>query len=254
MRLGVVSLKGSPGATTLLTLLAAVWSDGRRLLIEADADGSTLLPRYASQLRPEPNLATLAAACRHGIDEEALWRNTQRLYGNVDVIVAADSPAVTERSLSDLLPYLKELPNTLPTVDLFWDLGRLRNGSLVAELSRTLELVVVAVEPSFESVEPLLKRANEIDSLHSRVAVVVLGDGVITPAEIHETIGTRTAGRIGVLGALPSASRDAQRWNAAPGSVPALMTKRRFSQSRLLGSAVALRTQILTIMSEGAAR
>lgn len=249
MRLGVVSLKGSPGATTLITLLAAVWSQDRRVVIEADADGSTLLPRYATQLRPEPNLATLAAACRHGIDEEALWRNTQRLFAGVDVIIGADSPAVTERSLSDLLPYLTELPAALPQVALFWDLGRLRNGSLASELSRNLDLVVVTVQPCFESVEPLLKRAADLDGLHSRTAVVVIGDGPIAPAEIHETLGARTGGRIGVLGAVPAAPRDAQRWNAAPGSTPLLMTKRRFTQSRLVAAATALRSQIRATMS-----
>lgn len=249
MRVGVVSLKGSPGATTLITLLAAVWPQTRRVVIEADPDGSTLLPRYATALRPEPNVATLAAACRHGIDEEALWRNTQRLFGSVDVIIGADSPAVTERSLSDLLPYLGDLSASLPGVALFWDLGRLRNASLASELSRNLDLTIVAVQPNFESVEPLLKRAVEIDGLHSRVGIVVIGDGAIAPAEIHATIGARTGGRIGVLGAVPAASRDAQRWNAAPGAVPALMSKRRFTQSRLVGATRAICAQIDTTIS-----
>lgn len=83
--IAVCSVSASPGVTTTVLALAAVWpDDGRLLVVEADVDGGVVAARTGIEV--EPGLVTLGASGRHGLDVDEVDRHIQKLPpGEVDV-------------------------------------------------------------------------------------------------------------------------------------------------------------------------
>lgn len=213
MRVGFASLKGSPGATTIATMAAAMWPNPRRILIEADLDGSTLGPRFAGSLHPEPNVMHLATECRHDVIDDGVLRQTQKLPFGVDVVVGGFAPSVTLRSVRELVPRLDDVAAAMPTTDWLFDLGRLRSGDTSTELANALDVVFVCVNPTFDQLEPLLRRINELAALHCDMALVVVGDGEYDPADIDAEVRAKSDDRIVVGGAVPFDAKTTRLWN-----------------------------------------
>ena len=108
----VTSSRTSPGATTVATGLALVWSRRfeQSLLVEADPSGGVLGLRFG--LAPSPSLATFGSDVRNGWTPEALWSNTQELRGTACLSAPVDgrlaSPWI-ERSAPALIEHLPGL-------------------------------------------------------------------------------------------------------------------------------------------------
>lgn len=192
---------------------AVVWPNERRLLIEADLDGSTLGPRFAGSVSPEPNIMHLATECRHDVLDDAVLRQTQKLPFGVDLVVGGYAPAISLRSIRELIPRLDAISAEMPRTDLLFDMGRLRSGDTSAELANAMDVVFLAVTPVFENLEPLLRRATELAALKCSVVVIAVGSGDYDAAAIDAEIRARSNGKVIVGGEVAFDARTASGWN-----------------------------------------
>lgn len=235
MLLGIGSLSGAPGATTLACALAASWDTRRVLVLEADPWGGTLAARFA--LDPnDPTILGLAAASRHGLDEEAVWRHTQELPIGVPAVLAPTSPTEITRALREFVPRISEFRRELPEVDVIVDVGRIVPTGVSAQLVRALDGIVVCVHPTFEALQPLLYRLDEFTGVP--VAVVAVGDGPYGPSEIDRVIRDRSSNAAWLVGAIPSDRRGAAAFNGAGGSARTLRRSSLVRSARQVGEAL----------------
>jgi len=215
VKLGLASMTGSPGVTTLATLFAGLWPTERVILIEADTDTVCLGPRFSNELKPEPSIVDLAAECRHGVDPESVLRQTQRLSlgRGFDVIVGGQTPVYSERALSDLAPQLEDLASVVG-FDLIVDLGRVLASPAGRIAAGHMDGLVVCIEPRFEAVEPLLRRLSEFSTLGTSCVVVGIGktdDSLM--AELDAELRTRSSGEIVYGGTIAQDAKAASAWN-----------------------------------------
>ncbi len=199
------SLKGAPGVTTLVTCVAYQWPRHRRLaLVEADADGGTLAPRFG--LHPDtPSLVSFAAQSRHGVIEAEFWSACQRLPDGPPVLVA---PGGTSTGAALEQVDFAEVDRVLVDTDLLVDAGRLRATAPAARLRENADFMVVAVTPSFESLAVLLDRAVAL-SEPTPLLAVVSGDGPYPATEIDAALRQTTGGRAWLLGSVAGDPRGA---------------------------------------------
>lgn len=221
MWLGFGSLKGSPGATTLAVVIAGLWpADRPILLLEADLDGGSLAARFG--LNPdEPGIVSLAAAIRHGIDEDAVWSNTQALPGGLPALVGPSDGAQMQMSLAALVARSSELISHLRGTDVLVDLGRLRFGGGESSIGDVLDLLVIVVRPDFEELDRLVSRLASTD-LHPRIGVVLMGSGPYGVADVSRIVATESDGAASVLGHVSHDPRGAAALNFGRGGRKAL--------------------------------
>jgi len=250
MRVGFTSVKGSPGVTTIATMAAAMWPNPRRILIEADLDGSTLGPRFAGSLHPEPNVMHLATECRHDVIDDGVLRQTQKLPFGVDVVVGGFAPSVTLRSVRELVPRLDDIAAAMPATDWLFDLGRLRSGDTSTELANALDAVFVCVTPTFDQLEPLLRRINELASLHSEVALLVVGNGEYEPADIDAEVRAKSDDQVVVGGVVPFDAKTTRLWNDGAVSGDAKKV-RRLMRREMMRSVRAIVTSLIDVTPTG---
>ena len=199
------SLKGAPGVTTLATCVAYQWPRHRRVaLVEADADGGAVAPRFG--LHPtQPSLVSFAAVSRHGVSEVEFWSACQCLPDGPAVLVAPGGES-TDAALEQV--DFAVLDRSLQDTDLLVDAGRLRASPPAARLRERAEFVVVVVRPRFESLAVLLDRAAGL-SERTPLLAVVAGDGPYPVAEIDAALRQTTGDRAWVLGSLAADARGA---------------------------------------------
>jgi hypothetical protein len=212
------SLKGAPGVTTLVTLVAYQWPRHKRMiLVEADIDGGTIAPRFG--LHPDaPSLVSFAAQSRHGVSEVEFWAACQRLPDGPPVLVApGGKPTLAALEQVDLA----EVHHVLDEVDVLVDAGRLRATAGAARLRDRADFVVVVIPPDFESLAVLLDRAAGL-SEHTPLLVVTIGDGPYPVAEIDTALRQTTGDRAWVLGSVAGDPRGAAALTSDSGRERAL--------------------------------
>ena len=186
----VLSLKGSPGVTTLSCLLAASWpTPGPVAVVEADPAGGDLAARFG--LSSTTGWASLEASARRGGDATPLDPHLQHLPGGLPVLVGtgiripdAGSP---EATIVRKAPGLKvvDLGRVSPTED------RVRSwlGSCDGAL-----LVV-----SGEAAGALHARAAAealLDWTEGRLGLVAVGAGSPSGDDVGSFVGIRSLGDV----------------------------------------------------------
>lgn len=183
----VGSLKASPGATTTMLALAAVWPVGRPLLlVEADPDGGVLAARFG--LSTDPGLATAAPALRRDASAEQLARHVQTLPGGTPLLVAPGSPEQTRVSLSGCAT---RLGGALAAGDgdALVDCGRLAVGSPALPLLAAADRVVVVIRPRVEELQYLVHRLPALREACREVVVMLVGDTPYKRADVQHALG-----------------------------------------------------------------
>ena len=188
--ISVCADKGSPGVTTLATVLGLVWP-GPRVVVEADTAGSDLSFRLrpaaatggvlGGRLAQDPSIAALATAARLGLSESGPLRYAQDTSLGVPVVPGVLS-AERFRALRPLWPQVAdELAGWPGTVIV--DLGRLHSGDPVMPLARASTAVLALTTATLEGLYHVRDQVAELsgtlgDPCRDRpsVAVVVTGD------------------------------------------------------------------------------
>lgn len=212
------SLKGAPGVTTLATCVAYQWPRHRRVaLVEADADGGAVAPRFG--LHPDqPSLVSFAAVSRHGMSEVEFWSACQCLPDGPAVLVAPGSES-TGAALEQI--DFGALDRSLQDTDLLVDAGRLRVGTPAVRLREQADFIVVVIRPRFESLAVLLDRAAGLSERVPLLAVV-MGDGPYPVGEIDAALRQTTGDRAWVLGSVTADARGATALASDAGRARAL--------------------------------
>lgn len=195
MLVAVASVKGAPGVTRLAMTLTALWPHGASpTLVEADPAGGTLAGRFG--LAPSPSLTTLAAAVYPAVQDVRIGDHTQQLPGGLPVVVAPTDPAGVRAAVADLAApdgLLERAADDLDTV-LVVDCGRLVAGQLSPAVVVADEVLLV-VRPVPEIVGPLDAAVKSLQSMGSRVRLVLRGAGYDT-AEMSRALAVEVAGRL----------------------------------------------------------
>ena len=192
---GLCSAHGSPGVTTTALVFAATWPEHRRcLLVEADPFGGVLGARYG--LGDTPGLPSLAAVARHGLDEEAVWRNVQQLPGGVGVLVGPASAEEAHAVLADVAGVLADWCTTQTDVDVIVDCGRIGPSSPVVEMLTRADTVMVLARPSLDQLRPAAHRLSALKTSGVEASLLLVGDKPYGSDEVAVTLNTDVAGVI----------------------------------------------------------
>lgn len=200
MLISVLSLKGSPGATTLAVALAARWpAPARALVVEADPSGGDLGLRFS--LSSTPGLVSLAAAARRGGDADLVWRHTQQLPGGLPVISAPPDADQARAALSALAPdptsglgVLRAAANQPGTV-VIADCGRVDPGSPALPIVRASDAIVLLSRAHADDLAHLPRRLPTVGRWSPNPVLLLVGEGYST-AEVARELGVPPLGRV----------------------------------------------------------
>ncbi|MFT7837727.1 chromosome partitioning protein [Saccharothrix sp. BKS2] len=200
MLVAVLSLKGSPGATTFAVALAARWpAPARALVVETDPSGGDLGVRFS--LPSAPGLVSLAAAARQGVDAELVWRHTQRLPGGLPVLAAPPDAEQTRAALSALAPDPAGGPGVLrvaadqPGSVVVVDCGRADPGSPALPIVRSADALVLLSHAHAEDLAHLPRRLPAVGRWSPRPVLLLVGEGY-SGAEVVRELGVTPLGRV----------------------------------------------------------
>jgi hypothetical protein len=199
----VGSDKGSPGATTLATVLGLVWP-GERLVCELDLRGADLPYRLlqpgGQHMRAAPSIATLAVDARPGPRSPQLPDYTQATTLGVPVIRGE----VSTRSASKVAPHvpaIAALAEAWPGA-VITDVGSLQptNPALVA--AKAAAVVLLVTRSSTEALGRLRGRVEELteyvgDPRRDRTSVGVV---VLAPQRDEDAAVDRTRALLNSIG------------------------------------------------------
>jgi hypothetical protein len=201
------SAKGSPGVTTTIAALAAMWPADREVVVaEVDPAGGDLVVRF--DLATEPGLVSLAAAGRRELGAETLLAHTQELAGLANAQVrprrALVAPVSADQAGAALTALRGALSSTLAAldVDVLVDCGRLDPQSPAFEVATGAELLVMVAQPVVAEVHHLAARLASVGSAIA-VSVLLVGDRPYSVSEVAEAVGANP------LGTLPADARSA---------------------------------------------
>jgi len=181
-----VSVKGSPGVTTLACLVGASWPEGRQVMVvESDPCGGDLTARF--HLSSRDGWASFTAAARRSGGTVPVGPHLQQLPGGLDVLVSSrgdrtDAPP----SLSTFLPSLVADPEG--PWDLLVDLGRLLPGDEESLLwMRRSDVVVLCLRGDAASVVQVRDRAASLlESLQGNLVLAVVDRGGYSGPDIAQ--------------------------------------------------------------------
>lgn len=188
------SAKASPGVTTSALALAAVWPQGRRVLVvEADPDGGVLSARCG--LGPEPGLATLAVSGRRSLDVDEFDRHLRPFPGEgVAVLVGPPSAEQSRRALDLIASPLARLLGGLSGTDVLIDAGRLGPTTPAWPLVDAADAVLLVARPRLEELQLLPARLRGLRATVRRVGVLLVGELPYPGEEVASALDVEVVG------------------------------------------------------------
>jgi hypothetical protein len=197
---GVVSAKGSPGATTAGLGIAARWPTGPGVLVEADPAGGDLAVRFGLGLGP--GLASMAVAARHGNQQPDPSAWTRVLPVGARVVPAAPGGAAAA-ALTALAGQghrlLSALADAYPVVVV--DAGRWTHGSPADGLLSSCQVVLLVSSSELEQISQCQARIGALRRLVGDVRLLLVGVRGGWPAgEVGAALGLPVAAALPVDG------------------------------------------------------
>jgi len=191
----VGSDKGSPGATTLATVLAVVWP-GERVLCELDPRGADLpfrlMQMNGQHMQAAPSIATLAVAARPGGASLQLLQFAQWSALNVPVIRGEVSSRASIKVAAHL-PAIAHLAASWPGA-VIADVGSLQPGNPALVVAKAAGVVLLVMRASTEGLGHLRARIEELSEYvgdprreRTSVGVVLVADSSDEGGAIHRT-------------------------------------------------------------------
>jgi len=184
--------KGSPGVTTLATVLGLVWP-GARVVVEADTAGSDLSFRLrpattngvlGGRLAPQPSVAVLATAARLGLTDAGPLPYAQDTSLGVQVVPGVLS-ADRFRALRSLWPQVATgLAGWAGTAIV--DLGRLTPDSPVVPMARASTAVLLLTPATLEGLYHVRDRVAELSGTLGDPARPRPNLGVVVTGEVRD--------------------------------------------------------------------
>lgn len=161
MLVAFASAKGSPGVTTTVNALGAIWPFD---VVVADFDpaGGDLALRHrdaaGEPLDPERGLLSLAAAARRGVAEANMAEHLQTADGGLDLLAGVVRPEQLT-GIGSVWPSMATMLKALP-VDVLVDCGRIVPGTPLLPVMHAADAVVFVVRPGIEYYAHLRERLS----------------------------------------------------------------------------------------------
>jgi MinD-like ATPase involved in chromosome partitioning or flagellar assembly len=191
------SAKGSPGVTTLVCLLGAVWPRDRRVVVtECDPGGGDLAARFG--LSTKRGMTGHVLSRRQGdLGFSSLDEHLQVLPGGLEVLVGPVG-ADAARALDDEIGSI--VGAVFPSeVDLLVDCGRIVSGAIgQRKLLRESDIILVASAPSPPALvhsKWLIDWVEAVDAGRERL-LVLIGDGSYPVEEVSGALGHHVDARV----------------------------------------------------------
>ncbi len=187
-----VSIKGSPGVTTLACLVGATWPAGRRAIVaECDSDGSDLASRFS--LSTKTGWQSLALATRRGDACRSIEDHLQSLPGGLEVLVGCQgggSDGTGRGGGQEAACTLREVAQSERT-DVIVDLGRLHLGSPETQMwLGNSATVCLMFRSDAASIGHARDQAGTLTKLcGGRLLLAVVGNGPYSMPEIEGFLG-----------------------------------------------------------------
>jgi MinD-like ATPase involved in chromosome partitioning or flagellar assembly len=220
--------KGSPGVSTLASVVGAVWPQDRQIVVaECDPSGNDLAARFG--LSPRLGMTSLVLAHRRPSAVETrtmLESHLQALPGGLEVLVGPVTPDAStslDRELCGVVPTI--FPSG---VDILLDCGRIVSGAGgQLEILKAADHVVVTTRPDAAALAHALWALDRVEDLRTErtSSVAVVGPGPFRVEEIELALQAR------VLGVIPFDPRSAAMACGLPGKPS------RFARSSLVAAA-----------------
>ena len=191
MLVGVGSVKGSPGATTLALGLASVWPGTSVLLVEADPSGGDV--GLWREVGSDPGLVSLAGAARHGRpDTVDVLEHAHELGTGLWVVpgpAGADQARAAVHLVADragLLPAVEERFDAVVV-----DLGRLDPASPARGLLPVLDVLLLTGRGTVADLTHLAATAPDLAQAAApvRTAVVLTQGCRYATGEVQDALG-----------------------------------------------------------------
>lgn len=184
MMVGLFSLAGSPGVTTLALALASTWpAPGTARVVEADASGGDVAAWW--RLPPWPGVVDLAAASRSGQDHEVdVSSFCQVLPGGLRVCVA---PPTAERT-AGAVGVLAHNHTALAEERTVVDLGRVASNTPSAALVEACDLAVLVTTGDVAQLKRVKESVPGLRACCSELGIAVIGAGR-SAGEIADAVG-----------------------------------------------------------------
>lgn len=195
MIIAVGSDKGSPGATTLATVLGLVWP-GDRLLAELDPRGADLPFRLMAgggqHMPAQPSIASLAIAARPGGAAPHLMHFAQQTTLGIPVIRGEVSTRASSK-VAPHLPAIAHLAASWPGT-VIADVGSLQASNPALVVAKAASVVLLVMRATTEGLGHLRARVDELaeyvgDPRRERTSVGVV---VVSDAREQAAAVTRT--------------------------------------------------------------
>lgn len=195
MIVAVGSDKGSPGATTLATVLALAWP-GDRVLVELDLRGADLpfrLMHASGQHMPaQPSVAALAVAARPGGAPPVLEQFAHPTVLGVPVIHGEVSTRASSK-VAPHLPAIAQLAAAWPGT-VIADVGSLQPSNPALVVAKAASIVLLVMRATTEGLGHLRARVEELGEYvgdprreRTSVGVVLVADSRDEGAAVHRT-------------------------------------------------------------------
>lgn len=193
------SIKGSPGVTTLATLLASTWPDrvvGQTVVVEADPSGGDLAGRFG--LSGNVGWSSLRSSERRSLDGWSLDGHLQYLPGGLPVLAAgrgADVPDADDPLCTPLWALPGERWDRIESIVV--DLGRLSpsGGGIQTWMARSDRTLVVTRGGTADLIHVRERAAWLMDATGGAVGLVTVGPAP-SAHELLEFTGLELVGRM----------------------------------------------------------
>lgn len=183
------SIAGSPGVTRVAVGLAAAWPQrGRRIVVEADADGGRLGAELGVGV--EPGLIAVALASRSGpVSADDVVVAGAAAVGSWFVVPAPPSAEQASSVLTHASAALAEAMGA--SRDEVWlvDTGRLSTRSPALPFARVADRTVLLTSGSFPALQLVPARVEALLRAGCRVGVVVVEPTSWSAAEVAGFVG-----------------------------------------------------------------
>jgi hypothetical protein len=193
----MLSVKGSPGVTTLACLVASAWpGPGAVTVVEADPAGGDLAARFG--LSSRTGWPSLSSSTRRSGDAPSVAPHLQELPGGLPVLVGARG---CDRRTADS-PEGEVLRSARPGSGspglTLVDLGRLAEGDRGSEgWMGVSDASIVVVRGDASSVVQVRERASGLlAGSDGRLGIVVIGGGPYGGREVSEFTGITCLGEV----------------------------------------------------------
>ena len=193
--IGLFSVKGAPGTTTVATALAACQPSQNAVLIEADPAGGDLAMRLG--ISQQPGLAQLAARLCSTASDRSVFDGSARYVarGGFELVMAPVQPLAAQAALEVLAQAGPLLTSASRARSVILDLGRADGSEPSMALANCCDVLAIVLRGDVSSIGHV-READWVSRIRRPVGFVLVDSGPYRAPEAAEALAIACLGQI----------------------------------------------------------